>query len=194
MCFKGILNLVLFFMIAFMGIGFAETKQGDTKAYPATPEGVVNNFLNYRSKLQCASCWPETCKKLLIYIIDGESNSSETCGGGEQIISGFKILKTKINGASAEVTVKHFFCGGCANDGSCRVEKTEPIGSYKLLKVKNKWKITEWFAEECSFPCDGWMTVEDAIKLNNEAINKNFQHLGTKEELNHIINELKQCK
>ena len=163
-------------------------------AYPATPEGVIKVFLTWRGKFSFVYSYPKNCENLLGYVVGGNAYLDKYCGGGKHILSDFKIIETKMNKDLVEVLVKHFFCGWCANDGSCSVEKSEAIGSYKLLKNKNKWKIKEWYYDGCPFPCDGWMTVDEAIKMNNYFINKGIKHLGTREELRQLINELKQCK
>jgi hypothetical protein len=172
----------------------AQPAQKDVTAYPATPEGVVEAFVNWRGKFNFVYSYPKNCENLLKYIAGGDAYLDKYCGGGKHILSDFKIIETKTNKDSTEVRIKHSFCGWCANDGSCSVEKSEAIGTYKLSKDKNKWKIKEWYSDGCPFPCDGWMTVDEAIKMNTYFINKGVKHLGSKEELKQLIRQLKQCK
>lgn len=71
-----------------------------------------------------------------------------------------------------KVIVEHNFCRICANDLSCSYEEESQKGVYKK---DGSWKITEWYTYACFFPCNGWISVEEVLKIHN-IIFKNYSN------------------
>jgi len=156
------------------------------------PENTVKAFIKARGDFSYIDNNPNYCKKIVSFIDNGNKYLYSYGGGGVKVIGGFKIIGKKVNKNSAEVIVKHYFCGGCANDGSCESKFSEETGIYKLINKNNQWKLTKWYDLE-EFPCDGWMSVDKAIKMLEYAI-RTPEYAYLKKESIKALKDFKNCK
>lgn len=183
--------LVFILVCVFVGVGVGNEKFEN-------PEDVVRAFIFQRAKFSFFMKdkeYTNYCKKTITFILDGERYFDEYCGGGVPIIKDFSIIHSSIKNNYAEVIVKHNFCGVCANDLSCSYDEESKKGVYKLIKKDGSWRITEWYTDACPFPCDGWIFVEEVLRMY-DFILKNyskFKYLGNKEEIKQLILKFKKC-
>ena len=184
--------LLVFILFILPKQGYSEENNKDfTK-----PEEVVKQFIMNRANTSFIDNNPNYCKDVVKFILNGEKYLDEKWGGGVDILANISILKTSIKDNTAEVTVKHDFCGVCANDGSCEIGKDTEIKVYKLIKINNTWKIV-WDSppEEPPFPCGHWMSIQKTIEFYKYILqhyDKN-KHLGPKKELIEDMRKLKKC-
>mgnify|MGYP001774001594 FL=1 len=182
--------LVIFLVFAFAGISFGEENFKN-------PEEVVRAFILQRAKYSFfmkETEYANYCRKVISFISNGEKYFDEYCGGGVPIIRDFSIINSSIKGDHGEIIVEHNFCGICANDLSCLPEKKSEKGTYKLIKKDGFWKIEKWYSESCPFPCDGWISIKEVLRLYDFILSNysKFKYLGSKEEIKQTVSKLKK--
>jgi hypothetical protein len=183
--------LLVFILFILPKQGFSEENNKDfTK-----PEEVVKQFIKNRANTSFIDNNPNYCKDVVKFILNGEKYLDEECGDGMDILANISILKILTKNNIAEVIVKHDFCGVCANDASCTIQKNTEIGVYKLVKINNTWKIKDWYSSGCVLPCGAWMSVPRAIELYEYILHHydEFRYLGPKKELIRDMKKLKKC-
>jgi hypothetical protein len=181
----------VFVLFLLQGQGLGEDKN---KVF-TKPEEVVKQFIINRANTSFIDNNPNYCKDVVKFILNGEKYLDEECGDGMDILANISILKILTKNNIAEVIVKHDFCGVCANDLSCIIQKETEIGVYKLVKINNTWKIKDWYSSGCILPCGAWMSVPKAIELYEYILHHydEFRYLGPKKELIRDMKKLKKC-
>ncbi|MBN1662031.1 MAG: hypothetical protein JW943_00370 [Deltaproteobacteria bacterium] len=176
-----------------------EAAENKLKNYPTTPAKVVEAFLNLKLKYVVYDVYKKGNPKDDLRFIEKLSAYTNIhidpelyCGAGVKTVSSYKILGTKVVGEKAEVSVEHNFCGGCANDLSCGIEKERVVSPYKLLKNGDRW-IIDLSADDCDIPCRCIESVKETIR-RTETMIKNpdkFKWLGNEPKEN--LMQLKKC-
>jgi hypothetical protein len=184
--------LLVFILFILPKQGFSEDNSKDfTK-----PEEVVKQFIINRANTSFIDDNPDYCKDVVKFILNGEKYLDQFLGAGLDILGNFSILDVSIKGNTAKVKVKLKFCGGCANDRVCEIDKSKEIVVYNLVKVDNTWKIV-WDSppDEPPFPCDYWMSVPKAIEFYEDTLQHydEFRYLGPKKKLIKDMKKLKKC-